>query len=973
MFHAQFMSRSMRRKKLPISIMLFVIFYCYSVCLALLYQKIFAPSFLPGIYGGGGFVGNDSLYFDSVASRLADQIQLQGWGVWSVYPAVGAAGNVAVLGALYALFGHDPALIVPVNSTIHAFGGLLIFWITRELSGNKDVGLYAGIIASALFIIFPSSLNWYGQIHKDGFAIVGTLLVLLSWLRAVSRPLDRQEWYKVFLLQISGLIFLGIVRPYGMKLIFLATFLIFVMTLFCKVICRKSSILISVLFFFFFSCVIVSLGVIGTTKLSESIGAKDFAQLGETYSDWTGDGHWEWRDSKWIPKWIERNFETVARTRAGMIDYGVKVRAKSLIDQEAKPESVGEMLIYLPRAFQIALLAPFPDSWLLELSPVRLVAVGEMSVFYLLLPGIIFLIRFNRRPAVFVSIYFACFFLAVYGFTFANLGTLYRIRYGYLFIFLSIGILGWVTWLDKSGRIRRISVWLTSNSDQASNATKISSPNTLRARKDLVGSGVLVMGFTFLGFFGFFMRDVLMANIFGLGNVLDDFFIALMIPMFVVAVLSMPLGMAITPIYLDARERLSSRGVANLVSGISLRMTFVLLAICLVLAFIAPSLLPLLQFRSTVSYGNQLNVLLYLALPILLLSGVVVLGNAVLNAHGRVVLTSAAQLVVPIVTILALALFGREFGVASIIGGMIFGQLINLAIVELCLREFGVSLLPRVGTIGQEEIRSLLSQYLPLAVSALFVGLAAPVATTLAMTLPEGSVSALNLGNKVVLFLTGLLGAAISSVMLPYFSSLVAKNQLISARRELSFFLLASTIVAILVSATLFVWAEPVIRLLFERGGFDNQATASVTRVMQYAIVQLPFFVSNTLLLKFATATKHVLAISFAAIVGLIINVVASLILMKHMGVAGIALASSIAMLLSTLLLVFVLVRYGHITLIDAILIMLNWLMFLTLLTALHFQSAPSIVVTGVTYLVLLLGYFRTLRGDVEPVFELDK
>jgi putative peptidoglycan lipid II flippase len=215
-----------------------------------------------------------------------------------------------------------------------------------------------------------------------------------------------------------------------------------------------------------------------------------------------------------------------------------------------------------------------------------------------------------------------------------------------------------------------------------------------------------------------------------------------------------------------------------------------------------------------------------------------------------------------------------------------------------------------------------------------------------------------------VLFVAGLVGAAVSTVMLPYFSSLVVKNHLVSARRELSFFLLFSTFISVPVSAGLFVWSEPIVRLLFEGGSFDADATGLVTRVMQYAVVQLPFFVSNSLLLKFAAATKHVVAVSVVAIVGLLVNVGASILLMKHMGVAGIALGSSMSMLVSTVLLVLVLVRYWHITWVDAVVMLLNWLLFVTLLVSFHFQSAPGVCVTVLSYAILLSGYFRSLRDD---------
>jgi putative peptidoglycan lipid II flippase len=335
------------------------------------------------------------------------------------------------------------------------------------------------------------------------------------------------------------------------------------------------------------------------------------------------------------------------------------------------------------------------------------------------------------------------------------------------------------------------------------------------------------------------------------------------------------------------------------------------------------------------------------------------------------VLTSSAQLIVPVAAILSLLIFGEGHGVQAVMMGMVAGQLLNLLIVHLYLKRQDVSLWASLGSFrfarsSGGSLTPLLGQYLPLVASAFFISAAALVSSMLAMSLPEGAVSAFNLGNKVVLFVTGLVGTAMTAVMLPYFSAMVSKNHLVTARRELSLFLLFATFVSVPVSAGMYIWAEPIIRLAFEGGTFGNDSTAVVTRVMQYSVVQLPFFICNALLLKFATATRHVIAISAVAIVGLVVNVVACLLLMRHMGVAGIALGMSISMLVSTVLLTLVLVRYWHITWFDAVVMLMNWLLYGTLLIGVHFGSTPSIVVTIIAYLVLLAGYFKSWSFD-EP------
>ncbi|MFA6162795.1 MAG: lipid II flippase MurJ [Methylobacter sp.] len=941
---------------------LWAVFFCYAICAALIFQKVLLP-LLPSMQTGSGLISNDAVFFDSVASSLADKVRENGWSSWRLYPAAGAPGNVAILGALYVLFGHDPSLAIPINAVLHALGGLLIFLLARELANKQSVGTYAGVIAGSLFVIFPSALTWYGQNHKDSYAIAGMLLVLFVWVKAIKNPENNRTWYWLVLGNLVAMILVGIVRPFGLKLLLIATLGVLLVAVVSAILRRKVSAEKKMLVFFLIAVVMLA-GAIKTTLV---LGGH---QSDAVYANWKSEtqtqthSQWQWVNSAWLPDSIENYIETAAKTRAGLIDYGVKINAKSMIDENIAPQSIGGMAAYLPRALQVALFAPFPSSWLTNISMFRLVAVAETFIYYLCVPGIFMLLMYNRKPAVLMAIYFACFFLLVYGVTQANLGTLYRYRYGYLFIMLMLGLVGWFTWLDKTDRLKRLLHLLQPPVSLPAPTGKAAEAGQQPARKEAVGAGILVMGLTFLCFVGFFLRDIMMAHTFGLGASLDNFFIALLIPMFIVTVLCMPLGTALIPVYLDLKERLSLRTANMLVPSVSFWTTISLLVICLILYLIGPYLLPLLYGKEPSPDLGLLTELLDLALPILLFSGVVILGNSVLNAHGNAVVTNTAQLVVPIVAILALLLFGSSYGVKAVMFGMVIGQFMNLLIVQFYLKRHHASLLSPLNLRNQTGLSPLMIQYVPLVISAFFFSVAAPVATLLAMSLPEGSVSAFNLGNKVVLFVTGLVGAAVSTVMLPYFSSLAAKNHLVSARRELSFFLLISTFFSVPISAALYVWSEEIISLIFASGSVDVAATGLVSRVMEYAVVQLPFFVCNALLLKFATATKHVVTISVVAIVGLLVNIGGSILLMQHMGVAGIALGGSVSMLVSTVLLVLVLVRYWHITWFDAVIMLLNWLFFVTLLVCVHFKSVPSIYVIISAYAVLLLGYFNSLKYD---------
>ncbi|HQS38521.1 MAG TPA: hypothetical protein PK571_09865, partial [Methylotenera sp.] len=322
-----------------IAFILWVVFFCYSVCAALIFQKLLLP-LIPSMHAGGGLLSNDAIYFDSVASALADSIRLNGWSSWQLYPAVGAVGNVAILGALYVFFGHDPALVIPVNAAIHALGGMLIYQISREISGKQLIGTYAGVVAATLFVIFPSALNWYAQIHKDGYAIAGMLLIFWTWVKVLNEQYNFHGLLTLTLSQLAGVLLIASVRPYGLKLLIVATLMVCAILVINALLRRQLLQQLKPIMFFLISVIILA----STLKI---LPATDTAKLGESYLNWQDvNGVWQWKKSPLLPDSIEGYVELTAKTRAGMIDYGVREKAKSMIDVDVKPQNIEEVVLF---------------------------------------------------------------------------------------------------------------------------------------------------------------------------------------------------------------------------------------------------------------------------------------------------------------------------------------------------------------------------------------------------------------------------------------------------------------------------------------------------------------------------------------------------------------------------------------------------------------------------------------------------
>jgi putative peptidoglycan lipid II flippase len=100
----------------------------------------------------------------------------------------------------------------------------------------------------------------------------------------------------------------------------------------------------------------------------------------------------------------------------------------------------------------------------------------------------------------------------------------------------------------------------------------------------------------------------------------------------------------------------------------------------------------------------------------------------------------------------------------------------------------------------------------------------------------------------------------------------------------------------------LVVFSQPLIRIVFQRGAFTAEDTKVVSRVLVFLSLQIPFYILVILGIRLISALKRNSLLMVIAGVNMTLNVILNLILMRYAGVAGIALSTSCAYLVSCVL-----------------------------------------------------------------------
>jgi putative peptidoglycan lipid II flippase len=303
-----------------------------------------------------------------------------------------------------------------------------------------------------------------------------------------------------------------------------------------------------------------------------------------------------------------------------------------------------------------------------------------------------------------------------------------------------------------------------------------------------------------------------------------------------------------------------------------------------------------------------------ITIPYLMLICLASLFGGILNSLDKFWVNAAAPILLNIAMVAALFLFNgtpfetaRAQAVAVPIGGVL--QLIWLAVA---CRAAGVSLRPRLPRLDP-EVRKLMKLILPAAVGAGAVQLNLVISTALSgYLLGEGSISYIYYADRLNQLPLGMIGIGLGTILLPTISRLLGKGEEVEAMEtqnrgmELALFLTLPAMVALIVAA------EPIVRGLFQYGHFDAADTVACAWALAGFSIGLPAYVLVKVLTPGYYARQDTKTPVRYAIISVVVNIVANLILIPLIGYIGPPLATAISSTVNVVLLYRMLAKRGH-------------------------------------------------------------
>lgn len=426
-----------------------------------------------------------------------------------------------------------------------------------------------------------------------------------------------------------------------------------------------------------------------------------------------------------------------------------------------------------------------------------------------------------------------------------------------------------------------------------------------------IARNTLVVGASFaLAAAAGLLRNIVVAQRFGIGAALDAYYAAFRLPdLLFTIVAGGALATAFIPVLAESLARRDREGAWRLGSAILNLVVLVVSGLAALAALAAPLLV-----RTLIAPGfapaaqAETADLMRLVLVSTVIFGASAVATAVLHGVKHFFLPALAPVVYPLGVAAGAWFLAPTMGVRGLAVGAILGAALHLAIQVPGLWRYGFRWRPVLG-LGSREVRRVALLMGPRILDLGIWHLTLLTTTNLASRLDAGSVAALEWGWDFMQLPETVIGTAFGLVALPTLADLAASGNLAGLRRTLGETLRAVVTLTVPAAVGLVLLGRPLLALVYERGAFDAAATETVyVALRMYALGLVGHsaleLAARAFFAQQDTVTPLLIAAAWAAVsIGL------GLALMGLMGHAGLALANSVAITGEVLTLLFVLRR----------------------------------------------------------------
>lgn len=422
-------------------------------------------------------------------------------------------------------------------------------------------------------------------------------------------------------------------------------------------------------------------------------------------------------------------------------------------------------------------------------------------------------------------------------------------------------------------------------------------------KQTVIQATTLITIFLFLNKFIRFLIEIFIAKYFGATAQTDAFLIALIIPTIVMSLAAGGIGTLIIPICIEGFKK-NREKEKIFINQIFFLWFLVAIITALIIYLFTPFFVKLIAYGFEKERFNLAVSLTKKLIPLGVTTIFVGFFTGIYQSRNQFLYPIVVSTVGSALIIFCLLLFVNKLGVNSwVIGQLSFGIFSFFALFFLLYKRWEFFQKFCLRKIQFKKIKKFLFILIPLMLMGGIQILNQIVDKTIASHLSIGSVSILSFAQKTYTIPLTILVIPLITAIFPTFSSLALDKEKRGNYAQIlkkSLFLTWSIIIP--VSVILIILAEPIVRFLFQRGSFTSANTLLTASTVRMYSLGLFAVSANYFLIKIFYSFKNTKTPLTLSIITVAINILGSIVLSKILGAQGIALATSVALIIGFIL-----------------------------------------------------------------------
>ena len=418
-----------------------------------------------------------------------------------------------------------------------------------------------------------------------------------------------------------------------------------------------------------------------------------------------------------------------------------------------------------------------------------------------------------------------------------------------------------------------------------------------------------VSGMTLLSRILGFVRDSVIAHIFGASMANDAFVVAFRLPNLLRRLFAEgAFSQAFVPILAEYKNKQGAEETRRLVDHVATLLFLALLAVTALGMLLTPQLIYLTapgfvanpdKFALTVELTR-------ITFPYILFISLVALAAGVLNTWSRFALPAFTPVLLNLAFIFMALLAAPYFDppVMALAWAVLLGGLLQLAIQLPALAKIGM--LPRASfSLTDPGVNRILKLMAPAILGVSVSQISLLINTIFASFLPSGSVSWLYYADRLMEFPAGLLGAALGTILLPSLSKCHADDRIGDFSILLDWGLRLTLLLTLPATLAMALLGVPLISTLFQHGAFGAADVLQTRSALLAYCVGLAGLILVKVLAPGFYARQNIRTPVKIAILTLTVTQLMNLVFIFgfHLDHAGLALSIGLASCLNAVLL----------------------------------------------------------------------